>query len=118
MASRKCKKEPFHVRLKKNRINATLRERQRLAKINQLLERLSDTVPQEFQGLATKVEIIRGVAEYIRILAALLQNPGLPTDGINTAHLVKKNDEFESRRALTGPNLQKAKTELHNEKDR
>ncbi|XP_071833753.1 uncharacterized protein [Apostichopus japonicus] len=72
-SSRKVQKEPFNIRLSRSRANATVRERQRLAQINNLLNNLSHTVPQEFQGLATKVEVIRGVTDYIRTLTGLLQ---------------------------------------------
>ncbi|XP_072182458.1 uncharacterized protein [Diadema setosum] len=62
----------FQVRQLRVRQNATARERRRLAEVNRAYSDLSNYVPQHLLGNATKLEVLRGAACYIRLLSTIL----------------------------------------------
>lgn len=62
----------FEMRLMRVRKNATVRERRRLAEVNLAYTELSRQVPQQLLGNATKLEVLRGAAQYIHLLMVML----------------------------------------------
>ncbi|XP_078592436.1 uncharacterized protein LOC144871188 [Branchiostoma floridae x Branchiostoma japonicum] len=53
---------------------ATEREKRRLAKMNEAYQDLRSTLPEQYRGCDTKLDLLRGAVEYIRFLQKCLTN--------------------------------------------
>ncbi|XP_066280871.1 transcription factor 21-like [Branchiostoma lanceolatum] len=53
---------------------ATEREKRRLAKMNEAYQDLRCTLPEQYRGCDTKLDLLRGAVEYIRHLQKCLTN--------------------------------------------